>query len=618
MKHGKRRQGKKQRERKARTSDSSAASGSPARTGESAEAAQGQESRIKLKFWWERWKGRLEYELDELKSHGIRCERDEEAFANGAVIIKLWFPAEGEETIALTAHYPDTYPYTRFEVKAQELVLDHHLAPFDKNLCLMGQATENWDTDNTLYKVLKDKLKDVLKTGRSDDLDEAAVLEEEQGEPISFYYPYLLDSIVLIDSDWSLNTSDNKGELTIGVKKDAETTLRGAVLEVKDNSSQTLIQGNPSFKKIYPNQLNCRWVRLDEIIGENNPGKFFEKLCEQFPFLKKPKWNNIKRGNIDVIGIIFPEELGWRKSSDGWMFLVRAATLIENKPQEIFYFARTGRAGRTDLSARIPEVSSIANRKAAVIGLGGVGWASALELARNGIGELRIDDDDTVEPGTTVRWAFGLPAAGRIKVDAIKEFIDTNYPYTKVIPYIHRIGSALNETGSDLKVLGELFDGVDLIYDASAEVGIQQLLSDLAAEQNVPYICVSTRQGAWGGEVARIRPEETKGCWMCLQHSLKDGTIPAPPSDTEKMFQPAGCASPTFTGVSFDIQEVSLCGVRLAVSTLSENTKGTYPKADWDVSIVYLRENKNELIAPKWKTYPLNPHPLCSCQKKSA
>lgn len=618
MNYGKRRKGQKQRQGQAGTSRASSQTRQTAGTGEPSETAQRQESRIKLKPWWERFKDRLEYELAELDKRGIKYERDPDAFANGTIVLKLWFPLDNGETIFLTAHYPDTYPYTRFEVKAPELELDHHLAPFDKNLCLMELATENWDTDYTLYGVLKNKLHIVLKTGRSNNLNEVEPLEELQAEPISFYYPSGKDSIVLIDSSWSIDSTKTEGELIIGAKKDAGHVLRGAVLEIKDNSNQPLIQSGSIFKKMYPDEFQCRWVRLEELIRENDPGKFFEILCQQYPSLRKPRWNIVRRGKIDVIGIIFPEELDWRKESDGWMFLVRADIPVGGTFGEGFYFAKTARAGKTDLSARIPEVATTSDRNVAVIGLGGIGWASALELARNGVGELRIVDDDIVEPGTTVRWGFGLTAAGRYKTEVIKEFIDANYPYTKVTSYNHKIGNALNKAGSDLEVLSAILDGIDLIYDATAEVGIQHLLSDLAAEFNVPYICVSTRQGAWGGEVARIRPGETPGCWMCLQKSLNDGTIPKPPSDPEKMLQPAGCASPTFTGTSFDIQEVSLFGVRLAVSTLTEKTDTAYPKADWDVGILSLRKNKNELIAPQWETFILNKRSLCSCQNKLA
>lgn len=620
MKYGKHRhrKGKTKPSRTSGTPRASAETRHPAGTEESAGNTSGKESRIKLQPWWERWKGRLEYELAELDEYGIRYERDADALAKGTIVLKLWFPLENGETIFLTAHYPDTYPYTRFIVKAPEMELGHHLAPFDKNLCLMGAATENWKPESTLYQVLEERLPVALKTGRSEKLEEVKGLEDEQAEPLSVYYPYVQDSIVLIDSDWSLDKDKTHGKLIIGAKRDTRLVLRGAVLDIKDDKNQSLIQSNSVFKELYPDRpLQCRWVRINSLIRKENPKEFFEALCELHPSLKRADWNFVTGGNFEVIGIIFPEEVtDWRKNSDGWMFLVRAK--INTHSEEVFYFARTGRAGKTDLSARIPEVETISDKKVAVIGLGGVGWASALELARNGISGLRIVDDDTVEPGTTVRWGFGLTAAGRRKTDVIKEFIEANYPYTKVVAFDHRIGNALNKEGSDSEILAELFDGIDLIYDASAEVGIQQLLSDMAAEFNVPYICVSTRQGAWGGEVSRIRPGETIGCWMCLQESLKDGTIPPPPSDPEKMLQPAGCASPTFTGTSFDIQEVSLFGVRLAVSTLVKEKEDAYPKADWDVGILSLRENKNELVAPNWKTYMLEPHPLCSCQSKSA
>lgn len=97
------------------------------------------------------------------------------------------------------------------------------------------------------------------------------------------------------------------------------------------------------------------------------------------------------------------------------------------------------------MAARIPELSSLHNRKVAVTGLGGVGWASAIELARNGVGQLRILDYDFVEPGTTVRWALGLSSAGRQKTAALADFIRNNYPYTTVITHNHRIGNTFNE-----------------------------------------------------------------------------------------------------------------------------------------------------------------------------
>lgn len=616
MRYGKRRQKGKRQTQSPGASATTAASNPPTGTGEAPETTQGQAGGLTTtKLWWEKWEGRLEYERARLDDFGILHELDEAAFKKGSVVLYLQADVEGEQ-ISLIARFPDFYPYTRFEVEAPELDLAHHQAPFKKNLCLIGQSTENWNTDDTLADFIRHRLPTVLKTGRSDNPSEFEGIEEEQGEPFSAYYAYPQDSMVLIDGAWSLDPSIKKGEMIIGVKENASETLRGAVLEIKDGTGQIIAQIDPAIRSLYPRQLRCPWVRVEKPIKEEGGISFFDALFKIDSSLSNPQYKTVSQAQMDVIGVVFPEENSWRKKSDGWVFAVRCQRRSNRgKKQEYGYLSRAGRAGRTDLSARIPELSSLHTRKVAVIGLGGVGWASAIELARNGVGQLRLLDGDFVEPGTTVRWALGLSAAGMQKAIALADFIRTNYPYTELITYDHRIGNPLNEGVSDTEVIEKLLDGVDLVYDATAEEGLQYLLSSLAAEHNLPYICISTTPGAWGGRVVRVRPGKTSGCWFCWREATMDGTIPTPPSDPDKLVQPAGCASPTFTGTSFDIEEISLSGVRLAVSTLTEGIEGEYPEAEWDVGIVTLREDKKRLVAPKWQAFELKKHPSCVCGK---
>ena len=119
-----------------------------------------------------------------------------------------------------------------------------------------------------------------------------------------------------------------------------------------------------------------------------------------------------------------------------------------------------------------------------VIGLGGIGGPSAIEFARSGVGELRVLDRDIIEPGTVVRWPLGFAAAGLSKAEAIKQFVATQFPYTNVIAHHHFIGNAMDTSGRDLKILDELLDGAHLVYDATAELGLQHLFADLAAERH--------------------------------------------------------------------------------------------------------------------------------------
>ena len=280
------------------------------------------------------------------------------------------------------------------------------------------------------------------------------------------------------------------------------------------------------------------------------------------------------------------------------------------------YFARGGRGGRADLSSRIPELASLKNRRVVVMGLGGIGAPSAIEFARSGVGELRVLDRDIIEPGTVVRWPLGFAAVGVSKAAAISQFVAVNYPYTNVTAQHHLIGNALNVGVSDLEILDKLLDGVDLVYDATAEPGLQHLFSDLAAERGVAYICASTTPGAWGGLIARICPKQTDGCWNCLQWHLMDSSIPTPPNYPRGMVQPRGCADPTFIGAGFDVSQVALAGVRLAVATLCHGLNGGYPDFDWDVGVLELRDGDGQAIASRWNTFPLSRHSKCTCANR--
>ena len=129
-----------------------------------------------MKYWWERWPGRLEYEIDELKKAGIRCELDEDAFNKGIAMLNLRHTVQGKEQ-PFNVIFPDVYPYMRFEIFAPDLSLEHHQNPFQKNLCMIGRSTENWSTTDTVADFLISRLPLVIKTGMTQDPSDAKNLE---------------------------------------------------------------------------------------------------------------------------------------------------------------------------------------------------------------------------------------------------------------------------------------------------------------------------------------------------------------------------------------------------------------------------------------------------------
>jgi molybdopterin/thiamine biosynthesis adenylyltransferase len=203
--------------------------------------------------------------------------------------------------------------------------------------------------------------------------------------------------------------------------------------------------------------------------------------------------------------------------------------------------------------------------------------------------------------------------AGLRKTDAIKSFIEQSYPYTQVIPLHIRIG---DPEEPQKEALEKFIEGVDLIYDATAEYGVQYFISELASEKNIPYICVSTTYGAWGGFIARVLPGRT-GCWSCLKYwQIEEGDkrIPIPNQKEDAVVQPKGCADPTFTGASFDGSHIALAGVRHAVSTLSQGNGTMYPSVEWDVVVINFRNESGNIISPEHKTFKLTKHPSCPCK----
>jgi hypothetical protein len=331
------------------------------------------------------------------------------------------------------------------------------------------------------------------------------------------------------------------------------------------------------------------------------------------PELERPAFRPIGRHFVDVVGVLYPEEFQYRnKTGDGWIFYVRYKHRNDAGLFRTYHcLVRSSRFGQTDLSARIPELYALRNQKVAFFGLGCIGAPSALQLARSGIGQLRILDDDFVDAGPTVRWPLGISVVGGRKAKVLAKHITANYPYTRVIPFSHRVGRAMPQDRTDRGVLAEMLDGAELIYDASAEGGVQRLLSDFALEYKIPYLCVYTTPGAWGGVVARVRPELTQGCWSCLQYHFADGSIPMPPDNGKSLIQPEGCSSPTFTGASFDVEQIALSGVRMAVSTLSERMVYAYPTIDWDVEIISLLDKHGKLVPATIQPFQLTRHPKC-------
>lgn len=585
-----------------------------------------------LKPWWEKWDGLLEYEIAELETAGFRVALDLKAKARDRVIV-LRISCSSDSNIKDLIHkdelhlkvvFPGAYPYLKPTVFLEDdLPLIYHLNPIQKNLCLLPNATEYWNDEDTAAGMISQQLYKTLKAGLTQDLSEVKDLEYPQGEPETVYFQYPLGVIVLYDGSWEIDNAPAKGSFKLGIHP--QFPLNMALLEINDASGNVLRRADKDILDLYGKRIVAgRWLRLNKLIMDPNGYSFLKQLKDHDrPFFSKtmPMDIGLSESTFEFFGVLFPEDALQRTKRDGWQFVIESTQPnrkgFRPSSSEAF-FARPMRAGRDDMSARIPELTGLRDKKIAILGLGCVGAPSALEFAKAGVQEIRLLDGDYIDAGTTVRWPLGISVAGHHKVNIIDNFIKSNYPYTQVVPIFHTIGSGFYPRDGqcdDYETMEKLLEGIDLVYDASAEVGLMNLISDLAAEINIPYLRVSTNWGAWGGVVARIMPGK-EACYSCLTLSLNEECpneyrIVPPYSNEKGFFQPPGCANPTFVGASFDINIIAMTGVRYAISTLLNGSEGQYPPIDKDICIINLRDKDGRAVAPSFTTKNLIRHPEC-------
>jgi hypothetical protein len=215
-----------------------------------------------------------------------------------------------------------------------------------------------------------------------------------------------------------------------------------------------------------------------------------------------------------------------------------------------------------------------------------------------------------------VRHAATLDMVGWSKAAAAGQIAIGVGPDIKTSTIQHSIGAPRVDSSADERneadYWAEVFDRVDLVVDCTAEKGVQQALAWVARQRGKTLLAASATNGGWGGRVARLTPDPGTGCWACLEFGLTDESIPGPPAAPDEVgIQPVGCADPTFAGSGFDLAEVALQTVRIAVATLQADQLGGYPDSGHDLYVLTLRTPDGEPVPPTWTGLALPVHPSC-------
>lgn len=596
-----------------------------------------------MKPWWEAWPGRVEHEYQCLDAAGIRYARDGAGWTSG--YLQLDVTEIGGTPIDLVVTYPDLFPFFRPLVRQRAGAegLTHHVAP-SGDLCLLGRRSDAWSPGDTLAWLLTEQLPKTLTAGapRDEDSDTDALdaLEEHQAEPVTEYYGcYAEDAMILVDGGWTVPIGARTGQLRLRFRQippQINGTLGVVVSLQNDDGSELAALDLPAAGR-FPHEGEGRWVRLDAAVQDDDPAAIFSAAQAALGAAgdRSPgRWTRLP-GTTDrqfqVLGVLFPEERAHRASGDGWLFVVRvqhdarpgkppknkrgARPVGLQRPANETHIVRAGYAGRSDMAARVPELRGLAGKHVAVIGLGTLGGTVAEQLARAGVGEITLLDRDRIEPGNLVRHTAWLPHVGWSKAAALLDIVFNTGPHTTPLAARSFLGGPRGDDETELQqdFLKDLLRPADLVIDCTAEKGVHRFLSWLCSRRQKDLLVVSASSGGWGGRTVRLPARMSGACWTCVEHHLlADGGSPLEmPAAPDHDVQPPGCADPTFTGTGFDMAEIALHAVRVAVGMLLRDEPDGYPQTDEDVHVLALRTSSGAAIPPSWTAHQLDVHPDC-------
>jgi hypothetical protein len=219
------------------------------------------------------------------------------------------------------------------------------------------------------------------------------------------------------------------------------------------------------------------------------------------------------------------------------------------------------------------EVDRLAQTTVAVIGLGTGGSMVASQLARSGVGRMRLVDFDRLEVHNITRHVCGLSDIGRYKTYAMRDHLLNISPVIRVETYETNILES--ET-----TLIDIVDGCDLVVVATDSEQSKLAVNRVCWPRGIPAVYAAAYNRAFGGDVFRAVPPDGP-CYDCFQVVVTEFFGPPPAATTDFSI---GYADPSQMpdlvaepGLGMDAGMIALIMTRMALMTMLRGTDTTLP-----------------------------------------
>lgn len=337
--------------------------------------------------------------------------------------------------------------------------------------------------------------------------------------------------------------------------------------DVKIEREKSLVIGevlgyNP-LEKLTKEELNC--IRLLDLEVDYTKTKLerFRTVRSQAAtsdeLVKKVK--NILQENISLrVEPSLPGLIGWWENQT--LHLLQIDTLREVKIESY--------ALQMDIFSRnvgILESTVMLQKKAVFVGCGSVGSLVAVELAKAGVGNFMLIDNDVFGYHNICRHQCGIYDVGHFKTDALADRIFQINPYATVM----KKNCMIQEIDR-----GEMEDfcNEDTIIIGGADNREGDLYaSDFALENKMPFISIGCWERAFAGEIFYCLPngmptyrDFLKAMGYISGRVTQNRRFYTTEEDLEKVsFEP---------GISADVNFITIIGVKIILDLLNLSTPG--------------------------------------------
>lgn len=537
--------------------------------------------------WWERRPDRLRWELTNFADRGLPS-----TFADGVLHTEI--ALSNGESVPITVSLPFEYPRRHPTVGVPRgLVGPPHEVGGD--LCLFDNPGAQWHPQRDAASLIDENVRHLLEAVVvAGDTDWVAENEEQIPDAVSRLY--LADSsrvIFVPDPFWNEIPGD-KTRGTFFLKGPGSRRL----LHLMDAHPAATSDELASRVLCTKGMAMGRWVAM-----ENPPtGLCIASgiLCaarEEYPEILDPFVSGEASLPVEYVAITFIEEgPGRGQQRRAWAFVELNGP--DTVPPAAANMPQAQALTPSERQLRLPELVGLDRAKVVLVGVGSLGSKVAVELAKAGVEQMVLIDNDRYDANNAVRHELPVWQAGSLKTAGVIHACQSINPFCEVSANTSTIGSGTSAALSFLRSL----DGADLVVETTGSRETTRIVQRYCRTTGVNMLTASLTRGSRGGDLVFLRPEL---CFDCFLVAQQEGRIPVPEQGPQPLVIPIGCANPAFSGTGFDASELSSIVARTAVRALGVTE---YPALDHNWVVV------NFVGEPHFQAGALDPDPACGHQ----